>query len=79
MHAKQTYQNWFKNLRSGDFSLKDDQRYSHRPTEVDDDQINAIIEERHHIIVRETTERLNVSDTIKFFGLGNVPCGLCSA
>ncbi|XP_015437444.1 PREDICTED: histone-lysine N-methyltransferase SETMAR-like [Dufourea novaeangliae] len=57
-----TCQNWFKKFRSGDFSLKDDQR-SGRPTEVDDDQIKAIIEEDRHITVREIAERLNVSHT----------------
>ncbi|XP_015432529.1 PREDICTED: histone-lysine N-methyltransferase SETMAR-like [Dufourea novaeangliae] len=57
-----TCQNWFKKFRSGDFSLKDDQR-SGRPTEVDDDQIKAIIEEDRHITVRGIAERLNVSHT----------------
>ena len=35
--------NWFHKFRSGDFSLKDEQR-SGRPNEVDDGQIKAIIE-----------------------------------
>jgi len=54
--------NWFDKFRSGDFSIKDDQR-SGRPTEVDDDQIKAIIESDRHIPVREIAERLNVSHT----------------
>ena len=35
--------NWFDKFRSGNFSLKDEER-SGRPNEVDDDQIKAIIE-----------------------------------
>ena len=35
--------NWFDKFRSGDFSLKDEQR-SGRPNEVDDGQIKDIIE-----------------------------------
>ncbi|XP_073989692.1 histone-lysine N-methyltransferase SETMAR-like [Rhodnius prolixus] len=58
-----TCQNWFKKFRSGDFSLKDEQR-SARPTEVDDDQIKVIIEENRHIPVRGIAEKLNVSHTI---------------
>jgi len=55
-------QNWFKKFRFGDFSLKDVKR-SDRLTEVDDDQIKAIIKEYRHITVREIAERLNVSHT----------------
>ena len=35
------FRNWFEKFRSGDFSLKDEER-SGRPSEVDDDQIRAI-------------------------------------
>ena len=44
--------NWFEKFRSGDFSLKDEQR-SGRTNEVDDDQIKAIIESERHVTVRE--------------------------
>ena len=39
--------NWFDKFRSGDFSLKDEQR-SGRPNKVDDDQIKAIIKSDPH-------------------------------
>ena len=41
---------WHLLFRSGDFSLKDEER-SGRPNEVDDDQIKAIIEPDHHVTV----------------------------
>ena len=47
--------NWFDKFRSGDFSLKDEQR-SGRPNEVDDDQIKAVIESDRHVTVREIKE-----------------------
>ena len=53
----------FKKFRSGDFSLKDDQR-SGRPSEVDNDIMKAIIEpSRRHITVREIANQLSVSHT----------------
>lgn len=60
--TERTCQNWFKKFRSGDFSLKDEQR-SGRPTEVDDDQIKILIEDDRHITVRDIAKRLNVSHT----------------
>lgn len=60
--TERTCQNWFKKFRSGNFSVKDDQR-SGRPTEVNNDQIKDIIEADHHITVREIAERLHVSHT----------------
>ena len=51
--------NWFDKFRSGDFSLKDEQR-SGRPNEVDDDQIKAIIESERHVTVREIEEMLKI-------------------
>ena len=51
--------NWFDKFRSGDFSLKDEQR-SGRPNEVDDDQIKAIIESDRHVTVREIEEMLKI-------------------
>ena len=44
--------NWFDELRSGDFSLKDEQR-SGQPNEVDDDQIKAIIESDRYVTVQK--------------------------
>ena len=46
-------QMWLKKIHSGDFSLKDDQT-SGRPSEVDDDQMKAIIESNRHVTARET-------------------------
>ena len=51
-----------KKIHSGDFSLKDDQT-SGRPSEVDDDQMKAIIVSNRHVTVQETAKRLNASDT----------------
>ena len=47
--------NWFNKFRSGDFSLKDEQR-SGQPNEVDDNQIKVIIESDRNVIVREIKE-----------------------
>ena len=51
--------NWFDKYRSGNFSVKDEQR-SGRPNEVDDDQIKAIIESDRHVIVQEIEEMLKI-------------------
>ena len=51
--------NWFDKFRSGDFSLKDEQR-SGRPNEADDDQIKAIIESDCHLTVREIKEMVKI-------------------
>ena len=56
--TERTCQNLFQKFRSGDFSLKDDQR-SGRPSEVDDDIMKAIIESNCHIIVREIAKQLH--------------------
>lgn len=55
-------QYWFAKFRSGDFSLKDEER-SGRPVEVDDDQIKAIIDNDRHSSTRDIAERLDVSHT----------------
>ena len=52
--------NWFDKFRSGDFSLKDEQR-SGRPNKVDDDQIKAIIESDRHVTVRKIEEKLKIT------------------
>lgn len=54
-------QYWFTKFRSGDFSLKDDQCSSALTESVDDDQIETIIQEDHHITVRDIAEKLKVS------------------
>ena len=51
--------NWFDEFRSGNFSLKDEQR-SGRTNEVDDDQIKAIIESDRYLTVREIEEMLKI-------------------
>ena len=51
--------NWFKKFRSGDFSLKDEER-SGQPNEVYHDQIKAIIESDRHVTEREIEEMLNI-------------------
>ena len=51
--------NCFDKFRSGDFSLKDEQR-SGRPNEIDDDQIKAIIESDRDVTVRKIKEMLKI-------------------
>ncbi|XP_014487703.1 PREDICTED: histone-lysine N-methyltransferase SETMAR-like, partial [Dinoponera quadriceps] len=51
--------NWFDMFRSGDFSLKDEQRLG-RPLQADDDQIKAIIKLDRHLSEREIGEKLKI-------------------
>ena len=51
--------NWFDKFRSGDFSLKDEER-SGRPNEVYYDQIKAIIESGRHETVRKIEKMLKI-------------------
>ena len=53
------YQNWFDKFRSGDFSLKNEQR-SGRPNEVDDDKMKAIVVSYRHVTVQEIKEILKI-------------------
>jgi len=67
------YRNCFTKFRSGDFSLEDEPR-SGRPSEVDDDQIKALIDLNRHVTEREIVEKLNipkstVHERIKSLGL----------
>ena len=55
-------QNWFARFRSGDFVLKDAPR-SGRPTEVDDDKIEAMIENNRRSTTQEIAQELNKSHT----------------
>ena len=58
--TERTCPNLLKKFRSGDFSLKDDQR-SGRRSEVDDDMMKVTIKSNRHITVREIAKQLNVS------------------
>ena len=60
--TERTCQNLFKKFRSGDFSLKADQR-SGRSSEVDDDIMKDIIESNRRTTVQEIVKQLNVSHT----------------
>ena len=51
------YQNWFSRFRSGDVDHKDAPR-SGRPTEVDDDEIKAMIENNRRSTTREIAVKL---------------------
>ena len=55
-------QNWFARFRSGDFDLKDAPR-SGRPTEVDDDEVKAMIENNRRSTTREIADKLNILNT----------------
>ena len=55
--------NWFYKFRSGDFSLKYEQRLG-RPNDVDDDQIKAIIESDRHVTVGEIEEILKIPKSV---------------
>jgi len=64
---------WFEKFRSGDFSLKDEQRTG-RPMKADDEQIKTIIELDRHVTEREIGEKLKIPkstihDHIKRLGL----------
>lgn len=56
------YQNWFAEIRFGDFSLKNAQR-SGRPVDVDETHIKVSINSNRHSTTREIAEKLNVSHT----------------
>ena len=75
LHTVRQCQNWFARFRSGDFDLKDAPR-SGRPTEVDDDNIKAMIESNQRSTTRVIAEKLNISHTrvqrhLKQFGYVN--------
>lgn len=56
---KRQCQNWFARFRSDDFSVKDAHR-SGRPSEIDDDKINTLVETNKHSKVRELATALKV-------------------
>lgn len=59
---ERTAQWWFKKFRGGDESLEDEERIG-RPSDVDNDQLRALVEANPRTTVRELAEELGVSKT----------------
>nr|CDJ95881.1 Serine threonine protein kinase-related domain containing protein [Haemonchus contortus] len=57
-----TVQRWFKKFRSGDENLEDDER-SGRPSDVNDNQLRALVKANPCATVRKLAEELGVSST----------------
>ena len=57
-----TAQWWFKKFRGGDESLEDDER-SGRPSDVDNDQLRALVEANPRTTVRQLASELDVTYT----------------
>lgn len=55
-----TCKNWFKRFRSGEFSLEDAPR-SGRPSEIESDEIMAMITNDRHLTTQEIADRFNVT------------------
>jgi len=53
---------WFARFRSGNFNLEDAPR-SGRPSEINDDEIKALIENDRHLTAEEIAKRINISAT----------------
>ena len=60
--TERQYQNWSARFRSGDFDLKNAPR-SGCLTEVDDDEIRAMIENSRRSTIPEVAEKLKISHT----------------
>ena len=60
--TERTAQWWFKKFLGGDESLEDDER-SGRPSDVDNDQLRALVEANLHTTVRELAYELDVTYT----------------
>ena len=60
--TERTAQWWFKKFRGGDESLEDDER-SGRPSDVDNDQLRALVEANPRTTVRELASELDVTYT----------------
>ena len=60
--TESTAQWWFKKFRGGDESLKDDER-SGRLSDVDNDQLRALVEANPCTTVRELASELDVTYT----------------
>jgi histone-lysine N-methyltransferase SETMAR len=57
---ERTAQFWFARFKEGNFSLNDAPR-SGRPIEIDDEELEAILQEDRHQTTRELAEQLNCS------------------
>lgn len=57
-----TVQRWFKKFREGDFSLEDEEGRG-RPSSLNDDVLQSVVEENPKTTVRELAEQLKVSKT----------------
>jgi len=53
---------WFARFRFGNFNLEDAPR-SGRPSEINDDEIKALIENDRHLTAEEIAKRINISAT----------------
>ena len=58
--TERTAQWWFKKFRGGDESLEDDERCG-RPSDVDNDQLRALVEANPRTTVRELAAELDVT------------------
>ena len=59
---ERTAQWWFKKFRRGDEDLEDDERNG-RPSDVDNDQLRALVEANPRTTVRELASELGVTYT----------------
>ena len=59
---ERTAQWWFKKFRGGDESLEDDER-SGRPSDVDNNQLRALVEANPRTTVRELASELDLTYT----------------
>lgn len=55
-------QRWYKKFNEGDFDLNDAPR-SGRPTEIDDDELKALVESNSHYTTRYMAETLKISNS----------------
>ena len=60
--TERTAQWWFKRFHGGDESLEDDEHSGH-PSDVDNDQLRALVEANPHTTVRELASELDVTYT----------------
>ena len=60
-----TVKKWFGRFRNGDFNM-DDQPRSGRPSAIDDDIVNALLENNPRITTEEIAERMNIDNSSAF-------------